>query len=90
MAKTGIGALLFAIIFGVIFGFSGYWFIGIIAGLDFVEAGIFAGPLAAMGLILIIIFGGVAAISGILTIVCLISGFTNMKRFIAYKKAQNQ
>jgi len=86
MAKTGIGALLFAIAFGFIFGISAYLFFSVISGLSAADLGIFAGLGLALGGILVIGSGIVGLISGIITIGLLIMAFDRMK---SYRRKKN-
>ena len=90
MVKTGIGALIFAIIFGVIFAFSAYLFFSVVSGLDIAELGIFAGVGAALGGLMLVFSGGVGLISGFITVALLVSGFSNLKSYLRQKRLQNQ
>ncbi|MHA1111636.1 MAG: hypothetical protein ACTSRE_11080 [Promethearchaeota archaeon] len=90
MAKTGIGALIFATIFGVIFAFSAFLFISVVTDLDIADLGLLAGVAAALGGLMLIFSGGVGLVSGFITIALLLSGISNLKTYIRQKKLQNQ
>ena len=90
MAKTGIGSLIFCIIFGVIFGFSAFLFFSVVTDLDISELGILAGVGAALGGIMLLFSGGVGLVSGFLTIALLLSAIDRMKTYRRQKKFQNQ
>jgi hypothetical protein len=88
MAKTGIGALIFMLIFGVIFAISAYMFFSVLSGLDIAELGIFAGLGAALGGIALLFSGVVGGISGFLTIMLLILAIDRIKTYRRQKKFQ--
>ena len=90
MVKTGIGALIFATIFGVIFGFSAFLFFSVVTGLDIADLGLLAGVGAALGGLMLVFSGGVGLISGFITVALLVSGFSNLKSYLRQKRLQNQ
>lgn len=90
MAKTGIGSLIFTIIFGAFFAISAYMFFSVLSGIDVGELGIFAGLGLALGGVALLFSGIVGGISGFLTIVLFIVTVDRIKTYRRQKKFQNQ